>query len=461
MASKWKNKQTKKQNTKKQTPQQPKHRRNAPNPSEPEASDLASRLPFDLDLEELQRLAEMLGIDFEIIGPDVEDEFDDFDDFDDLNDFDETGAPMRATISVEQLIDLLVHEPELPATGQLYALSDLSRADTDLLRKRWEQIPVSRRRAVVNELVNLAEVELNLSLDRMLRIAMTDPDAEVRQVAVRGLWEDYNVDLLGPLVQMLLNDPAIDVRAAAATALGRYVLAGELEEMDSSLSMRAEEALLAVHADAAVPLEVRRRALEAIAFSGEVGVRQLIEDAYYSPDEPMRVSALFAMGRSADIRWRPLVRAELRNPSSAMRVEAAIACGELETRAALDDLLTLLHDRNQEVRLASIFALGRIGGEDAQDALEMVLASENAQEVEAAEAALEEMQFYADLNAVALFDEVLDEEEEWIADDEEDWYDLDDRELGEYDPDADEWDDDELNDDLADDDLDNNPEIGR
>jgi HEAT repeat protein len=459
MASKRKNKQTKKQNKKQQTQDQPKHRRNAPSPSEPEEGDPAARLPFDLDLEELERLAATLGIDFEIIGPDDADDFGD--DIDDIDDIDDDYPSVRATIPVDQLIDRLIQEPELPAIGQLYAFSDLSRADTDLLRTRWEYIPVDTRRAVVTELVNLAEEELNLSLGRMLRIAMTDPDAEVRQVAVRGLWEDYNVDLLGPLVQMLLNDPDVDVRAAAATALGRYVLAGELEEMDTSLSMRAEEALLAVHTDATVPLEVRRRALEAIAFSGEVGVRQLIEDAYYSPDEPMRVSALFAMGRSADIRWRSLVRAELRNPSPTMRVEAAIACGELEARTALDDLLTLLHDRNQEVRLAAIFALGRIGGEDAQDALEMVITGENVQEVEAAEAALEEMQFYADLNAVALFDETLDEEEEWSTDDEEDWYDLDDRELGEYDPDADEWDDDELDNDDLDDDLDDNPEIGR
>jgi HEAT repeat protein len=232
------------------------------------------------------------------------------------------------------------------------------------------------------------------------------------------------------------------VRAAAATALGSYVLAGELEELDNALAMRAEEALLAVHTDMTVPLEVRRRALEAIAFSGEAGVRQLIEDAYYSPDEPMRVSALFAMGRSADIRWRGLVRAELRNPSPAMRAEAAIACGELEARAALDDLLDLLGDRDENVRLASIFALGRIGGPDASDALEMIAAGDNAVEAEAAEQALEEMQFYAEVNAFPLFDESQDEEEEWDVDPSDEWYEMDERALGEYEPDDDDLDND-------------------
>ena len=62
-------------------------------------------------------------------------------------------------------------------------------------------------------------------------------------------------------------------------------------------------------------------------------MRQLIEDAYYSPDESRRLSALVAMGRSADVRWRRLARAELTNPDPAMRAQAAFACGELETQA--------------------------------------------------------------------------------------------------------------------------------
>jgi HEAT repeat protein len=70
------------------------------------------------------------------------------------------------------------------------------------------------------------------------------------------------------------------------------------------------------------------------------------------------------MGRSADIRWRGPVRVELRNPSSAIRAEAARACGELEAGAALHDLLDLLFDEDRQVRLAAIFALGRIGGRE-------------------------------------------------------------------------------------------------
>jgi HEAT repeat protein len=241
----------------------------------------------------------------------------------------------------------------------------------------------------------------------------------VRQVAIQGLWEETSEDLVGPFVQLLLNDPSQSVRAAAAAALGPFVLAGELEEIDASQAMRAEEALLAVlHSDTEL-LEVQCRALESIAYSAELGVRQLIEDGYYSPYEEMHASALMAMGRSADTRWRGAVRAELDNPTAEVRAEAARACGELEARAALPELLELLGDEAKPVRLAAMFALGRIGGKDAEEALAAMTLSEDPDEVEAAELALEEVTFYGDPDAIPLLDE---QEADWDWDEEpDDW----------------------------------------
>jgi HEAT repeat protein len=303
-------------------------------------------------------------------------------------------------------------------------------------------VDVDRRRHVLAELVALLQEDIDLDLARVLRVAMGDSDAQVRQTAITGLWEDGGVDLLGPFVQFLANDPDEGVRAAAATGLGAYILAGELDELDSALAMRAEEALLAVLNNEAEPVEVRRRALESIAYSGEAGVRQLIEDGYYSANEAMRVSAVFAMGRSADVRWRGLVRAELRSPSAEMRAEAAISCGELGATNAADDVSALLQDRDERVRLAAILALGHIGGPVAQDALETMLLSDNPIEAEAADAALEEMQFFDQMDGVDLFEET-DEEDEFESDaDDEEWYDdLDDvlnDDLGEYEDDEEE-----------------------
>jgi len=382
---------------------------------------------------EVRRLLDALGDNFEIINQEDED------------DFDVVSPGLQPRISVEQLLQKLIQERDDPEQIDLYALSDLTTKDAETVRQQWEMVDVARRRAVVADLVEMAQEDIDLELGRFLRIALRDSDAAVRQSAVTGLWEEVAPDLVGPLVQFLQSDPDESVRAAAATGLGGYILAGELDELDTALAMRAEEALLAVLNNDQDPIEVRRRALESIAYSGEAGVRQLIEDGYYHSDPTMRVSAVFAMGRSADVRWRGLVRAELQSPYAEMRAEAAIASGELGAKSAAEDVSALLQDVDERVRLAAIVALGRIGGPVAQDALEAMLLSDNALEVEAADAALEEMQFFDQMDAVSLFDDA--DEEEWEeSEDDDEWYDELNDDLGEYEDDL----DDDVDNDVAD-----------
>ena len=250
---------------------------------------------------------------------------------------------------------------------------------------------------------------------------------------------------------MLNNDPDIGVRAAAASALGPFVLAGELDEIEAAMAMRAEEALLAVVHAKGEHVEVQARALESVAYSGEAGLRQLIEDAYYAPEEEMRLASLRAMGRSADTRWRSMVRAELASPDPAMRVEAALAAGELEIKSAIPQIVAMLDDDELAVRLAAIEALGHLGGKVARTALRTLAAEGEADEAEAADIALEEMLFYAEPGAAPLVDGDEDE-----ADD------LDDRDpisrgygSGTGDGDDDDADDDDADDgDLDDDDFD-------
>ena len=435
----------KKKEKKKASKPQEKPRQVAPNPNVPEDVDdevsaaVAAYLSNLDDTEqaavaaEVRRLLDALGDNFEIIGQDDDDDDPEF-----------ISPGLRPKMPIDQLMQRLIQDRETPNLNDLYAFSDLTLQDAETVRQQWELVDVARRRSMVTDLTELAQEDIDLHLSRFLRVVMYDSDAQVRQVAIPGLWDEGALDLLGPYIQILHNDPDEIVRSKAATGLGAYILEGELEEIDAALAMRAEEALLAVLNNDQESLEVRRRALEAIAYSSEAGVRQLIEDGYYSAHEMMRVSAVFAMGRSADVRWRGLVRAELKSPSPEMRVEAAIASGELGAKSAVEDVIGLLDDRDDRVRIAAIYALGRIGGPVAQDALETMLLSENELEVEAADAALEELQLFDQLEAdIALFDEADEEDAEWEsgAEDEE-WYDdvadeLDEADLGEYEDDSD------------------------
>jgi len=356
-------------------------------------------------------------------------------------------------LTVEELIDRLKASPEPSADSDsknnlavqdMLILSDMKRADSELLRECWPSVPVLQRQSVIRRMVEFAQDNLEIHLGRFLRVALYDQNATIRRSAIDGLWEEDETDLVGQMVQMLFNDPDVTVREAAAKKLGTYVLAGELDEIESAYAMRSEEALLTVIHNTDEPITVRSYALESIAYSGEMGVRQIIEDGYYSAHETMRLSAMRAMGRSADIRWRSLARVELQNPSPSMRTVAAQVCGELENRAAVNDLIESVDDEAQEVRFAAILALGRIGGHDARAVLTTLAQQDELEEAEVAETALEELLFHADTGTdISLFDETLAEEDDWADDLEDDYSD-------EYDSDADPWDQwFDINDDLG------------
>ena len=91
--------------------------------------------------------------------------------------------------------------------------------------------------------------------------------------------------------------------------------------------------------------------------------------AYYDDDERMRLSALVGMGRSCDPHWEGILLEELGNRSPAVRYEAALACGELSLQRAVPSLERLLDDADNQVRDASIWSLGQIGGTRAREAL--------------------------------------------------------------------------------------------
>ncbi len=356
-------------------------------------------------------------------------------------------AEARMRISVDELLGRLVNQADDVALGDLYVLSDLSSAEVDAVEAHWPAIPLERRQRLIRELVNNAEELVELFLGRLLRIALHDSDALVRRLAIDGLWEETDPALIGPYVQLLANDPDSGVRAAAAGALGPYVLAGELDELDAAMAMRAEEALLAAVHGKDESLVVQARALESLAYSSEVGLRQLIEDAYYAPEEIMRLSALRAMGRSADSRWRSMVRAELTSPDAPMRAEAARASGELEIKAATPQIIALLEDDNLEVRLAAIDALGHLGGKAARDVLRRIAAEDEGEEADAAEIALDELLFYDEVGAVPLIEG--DEEED---PDDPDFHGYGASTSDDDDADDDDTDDDDTDDDAADDD---------
>lgn len=317
----------------------------------------------------------------------------------------------------KEVLEELATDEKL-SSAKLYALSKMNRECLQTFSQIWPTIEVQRRRTIVQELMETAEVNFEVDFDPVFLTALGDEDAQVRATAIRSLWEYEQPSLITPLIHLLKTDEAEIVREAAAGALGKFVFLKELEEIDWHQGELAEEALLTTIHQASETLDVRRRAIESMAYSSHPRVIDIIEAAYYSDYDKMQVSAIFAMGRSADVRWVPRVIEELDNPSTEVRYEAARACGELESKEAVDRLIQLLEeDEDSEVQEMVIWALGRIGGSKARHVLEAYLDSEADNLALAAEESLDELNLFDD--AMMLYDFEFDDEEDEL----DDWFD--------------------------------------
>jgi HEAT repeat protein len=270
-------------------------------------------------------------------------------------------------------------------------LSDLSRDGAKVFAREWESLPEPVRIAIVRRCDELSEERVDLNFRRALQVALADPSPVVRQIAIAGLWEDESRDQLDRLLRILRSDKSPDVRAEAASALGRFAQ----RAVDGSLDDEAEQSLqrelfLAASEDA--PYVLQRRALEALgSFADDAAVRKVVSEAFDSGDHGLQCSAVHAMGRSLDRRWLPTVLGELESDEPELRFEAARAAGLLGSADALPLLLEAARDDDAEVRHAAINAIGQIGGRGAVRALERLAEDAGAADLELIDAALEEV----------------------------------------------------------------------
>ncbi len=284
-----------------------------------------------------------------------------------------------------------------PKASELAGLSDLTRRDATILADVWPAFPEERRVAVLRQLDELAESNVTLLFGRVYRIALADESAVVRQLAIAGLWEDTGSDLIETFLTLLQHDPSTDVRAEAATALGRFAELAALGELGESSARRIESALFEAARSDEQPELVKRKSLEhATVFGRKDEAEALILEAYDSDDSAVRASAVYAMGRSLDRRWLRTVIAELESDDAELRYEAARASGELGHADAIPGLSELVLDTDVEVRTAATIALGKIGGPGAIRVLRALLQSEEPADREAIEDAIAEAELMSD-----------------------------------------------------------------
>ncbi len=262
---------------------------------------------------------------------------------------------------------------------------------------------------------------------------LSDPEPEVRRLAIKGMWDYPDPALIDPLMDIAQHDPDQQVRNGAIITMGRYVYEGEMADYDFDWGtledvMREDELLeadyqrvvaflLDIARDPSAPLDAQRFAVEALGFSSNPEIANLLEQTYHSPHLDMKVSTLFAMGRSGLMRWNSYILAELDSPDPRLQFEAVRASGELFLDEATPVLLRLASTATDEgLRHEAIWALGHMASLEAWQLLDDIAddPTEDEETRQIAEAALDE--FY-------MFQEMAEgefEEEDEFTDEEDD-----------------------------------------
>ncbi len=319
-------------------------------------------------------------------------------------------AARRRTLNFKKVLQTLLDDQKpLPEFFSGH-LQDLSPQEAARLREVWPQIPLERRRALLEEMERVTDADLRVSFKAVGLLALDDPDAQVRFGGVRVLWVEEDPQLIPRFLALARNDPNISVRANAVGALGSYMYLASLEELPPKLTRQIEEELMALLRDPREPDEVRRQALEVLGYSLNLDMSDWIEQAL-SGDEDWQASGLFAIARTADAAWADRVVSFLQHQSPAVRAEAARAAGALGLQETVDTLIAMLHDPDAQVRMAAAWALSEIGGgEKIAEALEDALENTTDEEEAALlEEALDNLAFTNDLLEMVMMDLPLDE----------------------------------------------------
>ena len=299
-------------------------------------------------------------------------------------------------MSLESYLKEIADDKKALVISRLTRLSATTAADLALFKKSWPAIAVERRREVIGNLITLAEGDPQLDFNDIFMLSLRDADETVRLRSIEGLWEYEDRSLIDPLIDMLRSDSSEQVRASTAVSLGKFALLYELGRLRRRDGDKVEESLINAIRNEKETIEVRRRAVEAIAPLSLPVVTDIIKEAYKNADVFMKASALYAMGINCDPVWLPLILHELNNAEPEIRFEAARACGEFEDAQALPTLLKLLKDPDIQIRTAVISSLGKIGGDQAETAIEECMKHQDDIIREAANDALRELYFNRD-----------------------------------------------------------------
>ncbi|MBN4064368.1 HEAT repeat domain-containing protein [Dehalococcoides mccartyi] len=279
-------------------------------------------------------------------------------------------------------------------------LSRLTGPEADEFGQLWLEWTPERVLEIIERMIALCEEQPDVEFEVVYKQGLLHPSAVVRIASLKGLEESDDRALIRPLGEMLRSDPVVEVRAAAAVPLAYMSALAQMGKLSSRYQAALIDMLYGVLDDEREVLDVKLKALEAVAVFGGDRLTPHIESAFSSGDVSAQQSALFAMGRTSNPMWVDKVIPDLEHDVVSVRYEATMAMGELGDEQHLKVLDAPLDDEDLTVQLAAISAVERIGGDVAKDMLQLKLVSTEPRVVELVQQALQTLKDEDDLDEI-------------------------------------------------------------
>ncbi len=290
-------------------------------------------------------------------------------------------------MSVEQF--LTDFKPgEEPSEETLAELAGITNDDAAVLSRRWLAWTNDEVLDLQNRLSDLAEEDSSMEFECVFKSGLRHADPRVRAVAVHALAETGDVSAISRILDLLSNDEDLDVRTAAATAMGSFAALASEGKFSERIRDRIFTSLEEVLKKGDSPSELWRRSLEAAGAFGDNRVNRYIERAKSSDALDFKRSVLVAMARTSDPRWLDHVAGELESDDSSVRFEAVNALGEIGEEADAFYLEEPLDDQDLLVQLAAVEAAEKIAGPTAKQLLKIASESPEPSVAKAAAEAL-------------------------------------------------------------------------
>lgn len=297
-------------------------------------------------------------------------------------------------ISFQSVIEALLDVDQTFPPRYLYRLSDLPVEEVKSIEEIWPKIPDWRRRGLIEDTESMFEHDYLLSYESLYRIGIHDEDPLIRFISLRSLSEYEVKDLIPHFIELMKADPDAEVREISTVLLGKYIYMGEIEELSQYWMDKIIEQMMFVYHNEDEPA-IRRKALEALGYSSNDRLPQMIHKAYQTGDTEWKASAINAMGKSYNKQFTKIILKELTSNSDLIRIEAIRAAGELEISDAVNELIENLEDSNSDIRMRAVWSLSQIGGSGARSSIEALLEEDiSEEEVSLITEALEYLDFH-------------------------------------------------------------------